>query len=97
MEYLVGCILWVKHDTGDGKDGRAMILCKRDRLVGSQDRDRLDPAWWEMGGRGRLSQTCTGFEDGIFADAGAIVVLRRGGIVVMHLGRRYVSRGLACH
>jgi hypothetical protein len=44
----------MKHDAGEGKDGEARIRCERD-VVNDGDRDRLDPAWRKMRGRGTLS------------------------------------------
>lgn len=55
MEDLVGCIFRVEHDTGEGKDGEARIWGERDGQVNLGDRDRLDPAWRRMRGRGTLS------------------------------------------
>jgi hypothetical protein len=51
VEDLIGCIFRVKHDTGEGKDGKTWIWSEGDGMVNGGDRDRLDPAWRRMRGR----------------------------------------------
>ena len=69
MEDLVGGILWVEHDIGEGEvGGRVMGV---GWLVGWRQRDRPDLA--RGGGRG-LAETRTGFEDRVAANAGPVQV-----------------------